>query len=693
MVNRLWNLRCRARSIAWTAVLCALSGAPVDSLNAQSASRADSTRLATQAKTQLADFIKLWRSAWMETESMRGRLEFPTVGSVPNRRTYAEEIEWERTFRAHCHADNRDEGYAASAPAKLLDRPWQDGRLSNGTAAAICPGWSPRFYATRADEDSSMDSGLHSSLRSGIAIARVSVIETLRRVAGRIPADSVVTRQLVRLLIDAGSIDEALEATRTCPVLSAWCAELNGLVAYRRGDFRSADSAFRAADAMRSSAAACAGPSLSLLLRVDARERFERQSCPERRTYESLIWWLATPLFASRANERLLEHLARQVLLGIHTEVQLDERFDLRAPYVTSIRQLILRYGWPSYFYWIGKGNDGSHESYLSQKASGMKPPYFSPEYRRDRIALVPDTRLITSPFTSTLAEWRVERVDERGDGAWWPLEHFRSRELRGNLDRLQSVVLRRQDSALIVVAAARAQTAPTFTSDDSTVGHLFATSGPTDVRSLATEATSDGVVRLHGSVGQQPLLISVELLTNERATARRVGFRSRFGTTPPEPLRTLAIGSVDVSQPTFVTEGFAERRTVASDWKREMLPTTDFSSSSRKVSIVWESYGVAAFDTATISLTVGRADGGSILQRLRGVVGMNVNPNGSLSMSWRETDAPTPISRVSDVPVQVRSISLDFGDLAPGSYWLEITMRGRTDSEARSRRTFRILP
>ena len=406
------------------------------------------------------------------------------------------------------------------------------------------------------------------------------------------------------------------------------------------------------------------------------------------------MWWLATPLFASQANERLLEQRAREVLLGLHTEMQLDERFDLRKPYVASMLQLIIRYGWPSYFYWIGsKGNEGSHESYLSAKASLMKRPYFSPEYRRDRISLLPDSRLILSPFTSTPDEWRVERVDERSGGYWWPLEDFRSRELRGNLDRLQSVLLRRQDSAVVVVAAARAEAAGALTPDDSAVGHLFATSSPTVVRSLATEATADGVVRLRNNVDRQPTLIGGELMTTDPTSANRVGFRARFGVTPPAPLSELAAGDIDVSQPAFVAEGFSERESTASDWTREKLPTTDIASSSRKVSLVWESYGVTSFDTTAISLTVLRNDGGSILQALRSVVGMNLNSNGSLSMSWRETNAPAAISGGGSVPIQVRSITLDFGNLAHGDYWLEVAMRRSTESAVSSRRAFRVLP
>ena len=146
------------------------------------------------------------------------------------------------------------------------------------------------------------------------------------------------------------------------------------------------------------------------------------------------------------------------------------------------------------------------------------------------------------------------------------------------------------------------------------------------------------------------------------------------------------------MSAPVFVTAGFVVRPSAENDWMGEMLPSTDFSPSHSKVGIVWESYGITARDTTTIALAVGRSDGSSVLQRLGRIVGMNVDARGSLSMSWTETDAPPSIAGVGNIPVQLRAVSLDFRDLLPGEYALQISMRRQDGSEVHARRTFRVL-
>jgi len=93
-----------------------------------------------------------------------------------------------------------------------------DGRLAKRYGCRHLSGVESAIYQTRADEDSALDSGLHPALRAGIASARGKVIEALRQVSFKIPGDSLVVPQLVRLLLDAGSMGEALAIARSCPV-------------------------------------------------------------------------------------------------------------------------------------------------------------------------------------------------------------------------------------------------------------------------------------------------------------------------------------------------------------------------------------------------------------------------------------------------------------------------------------------
>jgi len=651
----------------------------------------DSIALNRHLRVEIVRFIGEWRSAWMESEAARRGLELPRTPGAIDQRVYADAVTWERTVRSHCHLDTRDESFAAGAPSYMLDAPWKFGRLTNGTAAALCPWWSPKLYSPRASEDIEFDSGIGSAWRESVAIARRKLTRDLGSATAQLPGDSLLQRQLVRFLMDGDSLDAALAAARSCPIRSAWCIDLGGLVQYRRGGFRSADSAFRAASRLRRVETVCANSSLLFLVASDDRERIATASCAQRLELEARLWWLATPLFAVGANERELEQRARELIFTLHSDVDVDERFDVRSPYVASMRQLLYRYGWPSYFNWMGKGNETSHESYLSRRASVMKVPYFGPEYSRDRVELLPNARVVSSPFTTTDSDWRLVTVDQRNDAAWWPIEHFRSRQLRGDLDWMQYVTLRRRDSIVLAVAASRADSARGVVSVDSGNGYLIVTSGPMSVRTLASATTSDGVVRLHATIGQLPSLVGVELLYSPTINALPVGFRTRFGISPPEPLNRLPIQAFDISQPVFVSSDFIAKGNGKREWMELMLPSTEFSPLHSKVGVVWESYGISDRDTATISLTVSRSDKSSILGRLGAVVGMNPDARGALTMTWVETTNPRSITELGEIPIQVRSIILDFGSLAPGVHVLQVTMRRASGQEATSKRFFRV--
>src|SRR5574341_537367 len=175
-----------------------------------------------------------------------------------------------------------------------------------------------------------------------IETARLQLTQTLQRLQALSPRDPWISGQLVRYLIEAHRLPEAMAAARACRSEAWWCMVLSGYALHAAGKYPSADSAFNAGLAAMPEEQRCRWTDLSDLL-DGLRGRYRKLSCAQRAALNRRIWWLADPLYLVTGNERRTEHLARRVI----SELQDGARSGYLVRWGSDLDELVLRFGWP----------------------------------------------------------------------------------------------------------------------------------------------------------------------------------------------------------------------------------------------------------------------------------------------------------------------------------------------------------
>jgi hypothetical protein len=194
--------------------------------------------------------------------------------------------------------------------------------------------------------------------------------------------------------------------------------------------------------------------------------------------------------------------------------------------------------------------------------------------------------------------------------------------------------------------------------------------------------------VVLQGVTDSLPAILAVE------AESRTLDARVRFGVIPPSTLSTMRAGEIALSDPVLLERGSEAPGTLASDTVlNAMLPASALAPEERNVRVFWESYGIKPGDTVTIAV---RVTGDRTVGRLRRIgiaLNLTADPNNSVGVQWTEPDARRATRTLSGpVPVQMRLMSLNLSQLAPGPYVIEIRMQ-KGSVIARSQRRFSLMP
>ena len=81
--------------------------------------------------------------------------------------------------------------------------------------------------------------------------------------------------------------------------------------------------------------------------------------------------------------------------------------------------------------------------------------------------------------------------------------------------------------------------------------------------------------------------------------------------------------------------------------------------------------------DTVSVSVTLRRTESLSVLRRLGTLLNVAGDPNGSVTITWKEPN-PAHVTRTvgGAVPIQSRAMSLDISALSPGPYELVTGIR-----------------
>ncbi len=553
---------------------------------------------------------------------------------------------------------------------------------ARGNEVHVCPHWIPEDAFFAPDESEWLDFALPLKMRPTARAMRDTVIQQLESALAANPENDWVVGQHIRFLLDNRDTDRARAAATTCRAEQSWCDALRGLVHSSLGELPEAERYFRrhlhSLPAMRG--AECADTSARVLLPQNERLANLSIKCDAWEQTAERLWWLSNPLWTTESNERFVEHYARVTSLALRTALDEDERYIWRKTAAgDALREVIIRYGWPSHTVWGGSFADERLATYsLDSLRNQAEYPYTVKEYSRDRVAFVPSMDAIRNPFNASDADWKWSLPDDLRWDQWWPAEHMTPRTHLRRLPPGQMLLLRR-DSVLRIAFAIDDpihEMDPTVRSEPRVT--LIQSTGPQDLRRISDTTVSFGFsLRVDGSISPESSLLSLEVANR---VPTEPAHRKRFGIRPPPPLSRMQPGAVAVSDPAFLLlPQFDAPPPTHPDSAIARLTGSTQLPRDVPLALYWESYGFALGDTVDVEVRIARRDG-SALRSLASRFGLADAQNDSISIRWREPDPGRNARDLGTViPGVARGLAVNIRNLVPGNYAFIVAMR-RTD-------------
>ena len=470
-----------------------------------------------------------------------------------------------------------------------------------------------------------------------VVISRGNLVDGLSQVAVLMPGDGWVAGQLVRYLVEARRLDEALRYARACRAEAWWCAALVGFVHHYSADPAAADSAFDASLAAMEESERERWLDLSMILDERSIRTYRRLPDADRPAFEERFWRLSDPLLTRPGNELRSEHLARHVW----------DQFQYRAQSTDGIswgwdlREILIRYGWPT-----------GWERTRDWGPTAGPPPLVSHYSSAPQYLLPPHETLVDA--SATAGSWEADEPRSRTGynvpltdsiARWFsPLAH-------------QVAVFRRGDEAVVVAGYELPRDS---VAEDAAVRAGLALLPTVDV--LADPAVvldEEGGVRgaLMSIVPARPVLMSLEIVV---PAERRIA-RARYGLDldPVHPglvaLSDLLLFDADEALPDSLPDAIP------------IVRGSDRVQVGERIGIYWEIYGLDTRENPTIEMSIRLLEGRrGWLRRLAERAGL-LREVAPIRLRWEE---PT-----TDGPYMARSITVDVPEVAPGTYTLELTV------------------
>ena len=645
----------------------------------------ETTRIVVVAVTA---FLHEWELAWRASEGDRHTINyFKTNEPLPRG--------W---GLFHCHTRDEKGWLSAVNPYK------GSGINSHWGTNAACPAWLvSRNDEGNLDERVRLDLALTPRRSDAIVAARARLVSLLDTAVRRAPQDAWLVGQLVRFLVDQGDARGALAAVRECRASRWWCAALAGFALAYDGSFVEADSAFHIVTDLLPLDARCEWTDTRVLLDSVPRQAYVHLSCAGRDSVNARLWWLADPMLSEKGNARRVENYVRRVLLLLRGGLTRDERYDWRDSLGGDARrEMVLRYGWPTYVFWAGFSGDSSHLDYTNRWKIPFSPPYTTFEYSRGRQHLVPAWRALLDPFHSAASAWVINEPPPPPKPDlppqlippwyWWPAEHYAAQTPIVQLPEGQVALLRRANNTLL---AAAVDLSPEITGrriKQTITNATLVVSPEPDV--VVRVATGSGVVGaplvLSGLVDAQPAVIGIEFPAS--STGLPAG-RSRLGITPPPPLIVMAPGEMAVSDPVLLKAGSVD----------EVLPNDPDVALLRmagstvvqnvgRLGVYWETYGIKPTDSVDVAVWIERYTPQGFVRRFAARLDLVPDLNTPVVMSWSESESGHNAHVLAGPqPIIARAVSLDVSKLPKGDYWLDLVVRKPGNEPMRGRRSFTI--
>jgi hypothetical protein len=628
-----------------------------------------------RVETVVGDFQRDWYRAWERSEADRHPLRRQLVADVPD---------------LHCHAG------AAVAEWPVDEAGVVGWQIKSAlTEFAVCPVWAFRSASKIIDELAGIDAAISPSRLPAVREARSRLIADLESMSLSAPGSILAHEQLVRFAHDQHDHLTAIAAAERCGAPVARCAALRVFAHIGAGDTASAQHLLALARVPIPSRT-CEDLMLGALLIEPERTAWSRLRCEDRREIDARAWWIADPLWSDAVSHRRLEQVIRTTLVRLRSAFERDERFRWQGGLGSDARErMLLRYGWPSYMYWSSTETDTEHSSWLAspnRRRSPSNEPYVSYEYRAPRMALVPRVADLRNMYEADPSAWAV-RALKAGDP--WTTEHVPlSFDLR-ELEPSQAAALRRQDSALVIVATEISPITSGRAMTSSTDVLMMLGADEPDTKLVAKSTATVGTTAVMKTMqAVRPVMASIEIPADTITGAPAA--RTRFGIRLPAPLSAMKPGEIAISAPVLL-KPMASVDLVPShpDSALERMSGSIALPPLGKLGIYWETYGIALTDTVDVAVWIAKTDEPGLLRRVGRAMRIVPGAETPVGVSWREPLSARSATLISEGPVPIigRGLALDLTQLTPGEYWLEVAVARPDQEPVRGRRNFRVLP
>ncbi|MEP6779554.1 MAG: hypothetical protein ABJC26_06660 [Gemmatimonadaceae bacterium] len=727
----------------------------------------DTVRLLQRVVTAESEANIVWLRTWVQSEADRHSVNIPfpsdlrftnTDGTIVHRRSaggylndtliFTKEKPLYRAENISCRPlDQRwGPGVASNQTPRevALKVPWVILRYGNQgliesriTGFSVCPTWyqgperSPPW-----DERLGVDRAISPKRLNEVRIARAQVLFLLDSAVRRMPHNNWLIGQYVRLLVEQGRKDDASNAAAQCQADAWWCGLLQSYASYHVGNSSNAYSEMTSAFRQMDTTTRCNWSDTRELLPQQIREVYEHLSCQSRDSVNTVLWWLADPLWSEPGNDREAEQVERRLLLTLRSALGRDERFDWHQANGSDARaEMVMRYGWPAYMYWRGLLADSIRSGFLhiqkdiNGNQSPTNVPYVSYEYGAGRLHLVPAAQALWNPFNAQSQDWSIasgtggdsaihfelpRRIDDPMEitasrflhenalyfddwqsrvypdyakhTLWWPNEHYAAPRKLVQLPEAQVALLRRQNNLLFATA----------TQFDTIAGHargttidsvtLIITPHPdTILFPVRTRATVGDVFVMRTTLPSRPTMVGIEFpASSEQQSAGR----TRFGITPPATLSGMQPNDRAISDPVVLRVPANKAATKNAAPRDEFVLTTNIDSALTQMAptatitkgsalgLYWETYGYTTTDSVSIAVRMQRTTPGE--PHPTGFFRrLTSDANTPVVVRWSETQTSRNARSAIDnvVPIIGRSIIVNTAGLSKGDYWLNISV------------------
>jgi hypothetical protein len=453
----------------------------------------------------------------------------------------------------------------------------------------------------------------------------------------------------------------------------------------------------------------CTWTKLAALLDHDGRTAYERLPCSARDSVNRIIWWLSDPVWLIAGNERRAEHYGRAVLAVLRSGTNWSERWDMRDHGGgDAVREMIVRYGWPSFAWWSGRiDSEAHHRHYVASSADQIDHGRFATaEYSRPRYHPVPAWSAIADPWHSDGSEWDLGAPEDRGVSigdilagrstrggpVWWPVEHFESRG-RPFIQLSHQEGLFRRDTAILFAMASDLVPADfEGVVNDTLHGALIFATGPDSMTAESRWGVTGHGNAFRAMVVSRPQMVGLELFGRH---PRGVVARDRFGIDPPPTLAAMTPGEFAASRPVLLrpVPGGTDLPSDPDVILSRMFGSTQLENPTR-VGVYWEIYGFAATDTVDVAIRVERLeDAPGLLRRVGIRLGIARQPDAGVTVGWREAGAGNAVwTMAGRIAIQGRARTVDISGLSAGSYNLVTTIQRANGSTATGSRRFSVI-